>query len=195
MVRPTSRRFFDSLNNGFGDSDLGSDNSVSNTLHRNAALPSAPGRLAALRGALFGLVALAAAAHADDELDAMFERDALIVVASAHACHRFDVYLALTREQQRRGLMFVRGLPPMTGMLFVYEGAAIRSMWMKNTYIPLDIVFARSDGSVASIATNTEPLSLKSISSIEPVSFALELNAGTTERLFIDRDSLLLWEP
>ncbi len=59
--------------------------------------------------------------------------------------------------------MFVRELPEMTGMLFVYDDAGMRSMWMKNTYIPLDIVFARADGTVSSVIHNTEPLSLRSL--------------------------------
>ena len=140
-------------------------------------------------------IALAAPAVADDDLDTAFNRDVLIIEASAHACHRFDVYLALSQPQHARGLMFVRDLPATTGMLFVYEGANYLSMWMKNTYISLDIVFARSDGRVSSIAHDTEPLSLRSIAATEPVTYVLELNAGTAERLFIDENSRLLWGP
>jgi uncharacterized membrane protein (UPF0127 family) len=91
--------------------------------------------------------------------------------------------------------MFVRDLPQFTGMLFVYDGSSTVSMWMKNTFIPLDMVFARRDGTVSSIVRNTEPQSLRSIASIEPVAFVLELNAGTTERLFIDESSRLVWGP
>lgn len=136
-----------------------------------------------------------APARADDELDRRFARDVLVVVASEHACHRFDVYLALTPAQRARGLMFVRDLPATAGMLFVYERAERVSMWMKNTYIPLDMVFARADGSVAWVARDTEPLSLRSVASPEPVNFVLELNAGTADRLSIDERSYLLWEP
>ncbi|MDH3336883.1 MAG: DUF192 domain-containing protein [Gammaproteobacteria bacterium] len=134
-------------------------------------------------------------AAANEELDAAFDKDVLIIEASEFACHRFDIYLALDNMQRARGLMHVRSLPQTTGMLFVYEHASIRSMWMKNTYIPLDIVFARADGTVASVVRNTEPLSLRSIASNEPVTFVLELNAGAAARLFIDRGSRLLWEP
>ena len=80
-------------------------------------------------------------------------------------------------------------------MLFVYSNAEYNSMWMKNTYIPLDIAFARSDGSISNIAANTEPLSLKSIGSTDAVKYVLELNAGTAERLSIDENSRLLWGP
>lgn len=140
-------------------------------------------------------VALTTTAVADDALDAAFRRDVLIIEASAYACHRFDVYLALNQSQHARGLMFVRDLPATTGMLFVYEDADYLSMWMKNTYISLDIVFARSDGRVSSIAHDTEPLSLRSIAATEAVTYVLELNAGTTERLLIDENSRLLWGP
>lgn len=140
------------------------------------------------------LILLAASiAIADDDLDAAFERDILVIAASAHACYRFDIYLALDDTQKRRGLMHVRSLPATTGMLFVYEGRYHQSMWMKNTLIPLDIVFARSDGAVSSVARNTEPQSLQSIESIEPVKYVLELNAGTADRLSIDENSRLLW--
>ena len=144
--------------------------------------------------ALLALV-IASTSFADEELDAAFEKDVLIIEASTHACYRIDVYLAISREQQARGLMMVREMPAMTGMLFIYDFVAMHSMWMKNTLIPLDMVFARQDGTVSSIVRDTEPLSLRSIASIEPVAFVLELNAGTTERLFIDENSRLIWEP
>jgi hypothetical protein len=76
-------------------------------------------------------------------------------------------------------------------MLFVYERPRTLSMWMKNTYIPLDILFIRADGSIANIAQHTTPLSLDSISAIEPLNFVLELNAGVTGRLRIDSDSVV----
>ena len=126
---------------------------------------------------------------ADEALDRAFSRDSIVVEAGGSACHGFDVYLALTPEQQRRGLMHVRRLPRFTGMLFVYNGDDVRSMWMKNTYIPLDILFIRSDGSVESIAQMTEPLSLRSIASGQAVRYVLELNGGVAEKLEIDSGS------
>jgi hypothetical protein len=64
-------------------------------------------------------------------------------------------------------------------------------MWMKNTLIPLDILFIRGDGSVASIARMTEPQSLRSIASDEPVKYVLELNGGVADELGIDSDSVV----
>lgn len=128
-------------------------------------------------------------------LDAMFERDDLVVVSKDGSRHQFVVYLATNTDQQRRGLMFVRELPERTGMLFVYDGEATRSMWMKNTFIPLDIVFARRDGTVSSVIHDAEPLSLRSLASVEPVRFVLELNAGASRRYNISAGSRLIWSP
>lgn len=128
-------------------------------------------------------------------LDEFFEQDELQIVTTDGTRQDFTVYLATTAEQQRRGLMFVRQLPERTGMLFVYDDESLHSMWMKNTFIPLDIVFARRDGTVSSVIKNTEPLSLKSLAAIEPVTFVLELNAGVTRRYDIGPGSQLIWPP
>lgn len=141
------------------------------------------------------LLLLGAPAHADPALDDRFGRDVLVVEASRWACYRFDIYLAVTSAQRTRGLMFVRELPATSGMLFVYPGDRVVSMWMKNTMIPLDMVFARPDGTVSSVIANAEPQSLKSLRSIEPVAFVLELNAGTAARLAIDENSRIFWQP
>ncbi len=148
------------------------------------------------RRAVFACLALLATpALANEELDASFEKDVLLIEASQWACYRFDIYVAQTESQRNRGLMFVRELPATTGMLFVYAGDRVASMWMKNTFIPLDMLFIRFDGTVSSVIANTEPQSLKSQSAIEPVTFVLELNAGTAARLAIDKNSRIFWEP
>jgi uncharacterized membrane protein (UPF0127 family) len=128
-------------------------------------------------------------------LDGDFERSALIIESDDGLKHEFEIYLATTYERQRQGLMFVRKMPQNMGMLFVYEGSELRSMWMKNTYISLDLVFARSDGTISSIVHDATPLTLDSRSSVEPVTFVLELNAGTARRLNIGRKSRIIWEP
>lgn len=126
--------------------------------------------------------------------EATFELGEVLIVANDGSRHILDVYLALDYEQKRRGLMFVREMPERTGMLFVYEDASVHSMWMKNTYIPLDIVFARADGTVSSVIHDAEPLSLRSLSATEPVSYVLELNAGVARRLKIGAGSQLVWQ-
>ncbi len=141
------------------------------------------------------LLGLAHIAWSDPELDTRFAKDVIIIVANRHACHRFDVWLALDDRQRQRGLMFVRELPETSGMLFVYDEPGRHSMWMKNTFLPLDMLFIRSDGTIASIAADTEPQSLRSVAATEPVRFVLELNAGVAEDLSITTDSYMLWLP
>ena len=139
------------------------------------------------------LLAGIAPAQSDEQLDAAFPQSTIVVQAS-RACYHFDVYLALTPAQQRRGLMHVRDLDERRGMLFVYDGEARRSMWMKNTFLPLDMLFIRGDGRVSSIVTDTEPQSLRSIGSREPVRYVLELNAGVTAALGIREGDIVEWQ-
>ena len=146
------------------------------------------------RAIVLTLCLVSFAASAQDRLEDAFEQD-ILVIAARDACLRFDIYLALSRDQQRRGLMFVRELPVTSGMLFVYRGEDYHSMWMKNTFIPLDILFAKQDGRVSSIEKDTTPQSLASISSTEPVTYVLELNAGVTDAMNIEPGSILIWEP
>lgn len=128
------------------------------------------------------------------DLDGHFDFATLEVVNDAGETLTFDVYLAEDFDQHRRGLMFVRDMPETTGMLFIYEEIDIRSIWMKNTYIPLDIVFARDDGTVINIVRDATPQTLNSNRSTEPARYVLELNGGTTRRLEIGTNSRLLWE-
>ena len=138
------------------------------------------------------LLPYASAAEEGVSLDEYFSKTDIIIVATAPACYNIVVYVAANFDQRRRGLMFVRDLPSMTGMLFIYDRDDYLSMWMKNTFISLDMLFIRSDGTIANIETDTEPQSLKSVAAVEPVRYVLELNAGATEMLGIDTDSYLL---
>jgi uncharacterized membrane protein (UPF0127 family) len=133
-------------------------------------------------------------AIAQDDLDAAFDKDVLIVHASEHACYRIDIYIAENDAQRQRGLMHVRRLPETTGMLFIYSSEQILSIWMKNTFIPLDILFIKADGQVSSIYYDAEPQSLRSMRALEPVQYVLELNAGVAEKLSIDEYSRLEWQ-
>jgi len=149
--------------------------------------------------AIFGLASCSAPAETTSanvpSLEDDFDRDTLIIESDDGLKHELDIYLATNFEQQRRGLMFVRKMPASTGMLFVYEDSDHHSMWMKNTYISLDLVFARKDGTVSSVIHGAQPLSLTSQASIEPVNFVLELNAGTARRLHIGNKSRIVWKP
>ena len=128
------------------------------------------------------------------ELDGVFGFSSLDVINDNGETLSFDVYLAREPTQHHRGLMFVREMPATTGMLFIYKSDAYHSMWMRNTYLPLDMIFARSDGSVSSVIADTVPLTENSHVSVEPVRYVLELHAGTARRLAIGKRSRLLWD-
>lgn len=97
----------------------------------------------------------------------------------------FSVELALTPEQRARGLMFRETMAPDAGMLFLFDREAPRAFWMKNTYLPLDILYLDRTGRIVSIARDTEPLSEAPIPSGAPAMAVLELNAGTAAALGI----------
>ena len=90
----------------------------------------------------------------------------------------FEVWLADTPQRQAQGLMFVRSLPALRGMLFVHESPRPISMWMKNTYIPLDMVFIDGHGRIQQIVEQTTPHSLDLIRSNEPALAVLEIAGG-----------------
>ncbi len=104
-------------------------------------------------------------------------------IVSKNGVHVFAVELAVTDEERARGLMFRREVPEGHGMLFDFKRDQEVSMWMENTYVPLDMIFIRADGRIARIAENTEPLSRRIISSGGPVRAVLEVVAGTARKL------------
>jgi len=94
----------------------------------------------------------------------------------------FSVEMATTEEEKTTGLMYRKELPDGKGMLFDFSPEQQISMWMKNTYIPLDMIFIRADGRILRIAENTEPLSTKIISSGGLAKGVLEVIAGTAQK-------------
>ncbi len=112
-----------------------------------------------------------------------FERDRLVVETGAGARHGFEVELAVTPGQQAQGLMFRRDLAADAGMLFLYRRERPVSMWMKNTLIPLDMLFLARDGRIVHLVERAVPGSLRTISSEQAVAAVLELNGGTAQRL------------
>jgi uncharacterized protein len=102
---------------------------------------------------------------------------------------RFKIELAVTPEEQSRGLMFRKDLRPDSGMLFVNSGDAMRFFWMKNTYISLDLLFIDSRNEVKHIHYGAKPLDETSISSKYPVQYVLEVNAGRTKKCSIRQGS------
>ena len=117
----------------------------------------------------------------------------LTVTTTSGKAHRFTVEVARTEAQQAQGLMNRQSLAPDRGMIFPYEVPTAASFWMKNTLIPLDIIFVRSDGTIANIAENTVPLSLDPVISIEPIGAVLELAGGRTAELGIKAGDKVKW--
>ena len=107
-------------------------------------------------------------------------------IISKGGVHVFAVEMASTPAQQANGLMFRRELPEGQGMLFdFHHEQPTKRFWMKNTYIPLDMIFIRGDGRILRIAENTMPLSEALIPSGGAVRAVLEVNGGTTKKLGI----------
>ena len=129
-------------------------------------------------------VAPAAAPAAGPLLElSSFPRSTLTIhSATRNDGHVFRVWLADTPERQSQGLMFVRDLPEDEGMLFVDRDSRIWGMWMKNTFIPLDMVFIDARGRVVAIFERTVPHSLKTIAHPRPVKAVLELRGGEAAR-------------
>ncbi len=114
-----------------------------------------------------------------------FARDQIIIETAAGGRHRFDVELAVTPGEQAQGLMFRRKLQPDAAMLFLYRREAPVAMWMKNTLIPLDMLFIAGDGRIVKVVERAVPHSLETIRSWDPVLAVLEINGGTAARLAI----------
>lgn len=119
------------------------------------------------------------------QLDRAFRRSALQIATPDARLHKFKVWIADDAERRARGLMFVEQLDADAGMLFIYPQAQPISMWMKNTHIPLDMLFVGPDGRIEHVVENTKPMSLDAIDSQAAVLGVVELNAGVAARLKI----------
>lgn len=117
-----------------------------------------------------------------------------LTITSGKTVHKFNVEMARTPEEQARGLMFRTSLPADGGMIFPFPQPRIASFWMKNTLIPLDMIFVRADGSIDRIAENTIPGSLEPVVSGGDVSAVLELAGGTATELGIDENAIIHWQ-
>ncbi len=122
------------------------------------------------------------ASSAGEDTDQRFPASPLVIESQGKR-FTFEVELAQTPEQRRKGLMFRLNLPADHGMLFDFEKPNTVVMWMKNTYISLDMIFIDDTGLVVKIATDTNPHSLEPISSGAPVRAVLEINGGLSGRL------------
>ena len=120
---------------------------------------------------------------AQDEI--AFDRTELMIVTAAGAQHKFTTQWAKTWQQKQHGLMFRKQLPLDQGMLLDYDPPQPASIWMRNTLIPLDILFIRADGTIESIFNGAKPRDETPMPSKGDVRAVLELNAGVTRLLGI----------
>jgi uncharacterized membrane protein (UPF0127 family) len=136
--------------------------------------------LVGVPAAVVGYVQWHEPSHGAGQAAAAQDRLELMTAAGSKA---IDIEVAATPEQQALGLMFRTSLADSKGMLFPYDEPRELTMWMKNTYIPLDMVFIRADGTVHRIEVKAEPLSERVIASDGAVTAVLELAGGAAERL------------
>lgn len=116
-----------------------------------------------------------------------------LTVNSGGRTHAFTVEVARSPEEQEQGLMFRESLAADAGMIFPFLSPRPASFWMRNTLIPLDMIFIREDGTIARIAANTVPHSEESMMSGEPVIAVLELRGGRAAELGISEGDRVAW--
>jgi uncharacterized membrane protein (UPF0127 family) len=116
-----------------------------------------------------------------------------LTVTSAGKRHSFRVEVAATPEQQARGLMFRTSMAPDEGMIFPMDPPRGASFWMRNTVIPLDLLFIAADGRILNIAANAMPYDESQLPSIGPVKAVLELNGGRAAQLGIVPGDKVAW--
>jgi len=132
--------------------------------------------------ALLLMPVLAAASEDDTPTQLRGFPETSLTITHGGGRDSFRVWIADTSARQQQGLMFVRRMAPDRGMLFPQRAPRPMSMWMKNTYLSLDMVFIGEDGMITGIAARTKPQTLDIIESPGPITAVLELNAGETER-------------
>ncbi|HEX3953129.1 MAG TPA: DUF192 domain-containing protein [Stellaceae bacterium] len=114
-------------------------------------------------------------------------------VVTASGTHKFTVEVATTPAQMEQGLMFRRTMAADAGMIFDFQTPQMAMMWMKNTFIPLDMLFVDQQGRVVNIEERAVPQSLDTLSSTAPVRAVIELNGGTAARLHIQPGDRVLF--
>ena len=143
-------------------------------------------RVTVIKHLALAVFVTAAALLLGSSLTAQSAEQQTLEIASKTGVHVFAVELAVTDEERARGLMYRRSVPESYGMLFDFKRDQEVSMWMRNTYVSLDMIFIQSDGRIRRIAENTETESDKIISSGGPVRAVLEVVAGTAKKFGIE---------
>jgi len=126
---------------------------------------------------------------------ASFPRTELTITqAQPTRVHAFRVWVADTPQRAEQGLMFVSDLPESEGMVFPLELPRVENMWMKNTYIELDMLFIGTNGRVTKIIERAVPMSLQTLSSGAPVAAVLELKGGLAAKLGLKVGDAVSWK-
>lgn len=152
-----------------------------------------------IRALALAAVASLAACQPSTSNSASLERSAAglaqvpLTVTSKGKVHRFTVEVAASEEEQQTGLMNRSVLARDRGMVFPLREPRVASFWMKNTLIPLDIIYVRTDGTIANIAANAVPLSLEPMESEGVVAAVLEINGGQAAELGIGPGDKVEW--
>jgi len=144
-----------------------------------------------LAAALFALACLPAQAQEPSAPQALATR--VLTVTGQHKPIHFQVEVAKTEREQEIGLMFRKTMPANHGMIFPFASERMATFWMHNTYLPLDMIFIRKDGTISSIAPMVKPLSDDITGSVEPVGAVLELNSGAAARTGIKPGDKVRW--
>jgi uncharacterized protein len=139
-------------------------------------------------GAIMALLAFSAVASAQ----VRFDKQPLAIVTASGQRHEFSAELALDPDQREQGLMYRKQMAPDAGMLFDFGDSRAVSMWMRNTLIPLDMLFIDDAGTITHIQEQEKPLSETIISSQGPVKYVLELNGGEVRRRAIHKGDKVL---
>lgn len=158
------------------------------------SLPQAMALALILAGSA-GVQAVAAPPAANNAVPSQlkeFPRDSLVIQRSAGR-DLFQIWVATTPAQHQQGLMWVRQLAPDQGMLFLLDSPRPMTMWMKNTYLALDMIFTDESGRILGIAHDTTPLSEALISSPAKVSAVFEILAGESQRRGINVGDRLIY--
>ena len=153
-------------------------------------------RTAMLGLAIAAAIPLAACGAANDGGAATSEaglKIVAVVVRQGDRRYVFSAEVAASTEEQAKGLMYRRALAPDAAMLFPFPQPKFASFWMKDTLIPLDMVFVRADGTIDRIAEQTVPGNLEPVASGGEVAAVLELAGGTAERLGLDDSATVTW--
>jgi uncharacterized membrane protein (UPF0127 family) len=117
-----------------------------------------------------------------------------LTISGSGASHQFTIWVANTAAREEQGLMFVRELPADRGMVFVDAAPKVWTMWMRNTYIPLDMLFIAVDGHVVKIA-HAIPHDETTVSSDVNVHGVIELQGGISDKLHIKVGDVAKWQP